>query len=98
MLLESLLRRESVFENIMEQAGGDSNGIQLYLCQNIGHLERMRKIGFSIHTQLAFVELGGHNISALDHFQVGFRMVAGDLIRQILIPNHLLNRPSDQRL
>ena len=51
-------RGMGVFNDIMQQPGGDADRIQFHISQNTGHFQRVGQVGFSGQPDLAVMHLG----------------------------------------
>ena len=46
-LLDALDRRQCVLDDVVEQAGGDRDGVELHVSQEIRNRKRMDKVGLA---------------------------------------------------
>ena len=89
MLLDFFDRRQRVFDDVVEEAGGDSHGVELEVGEEVGDREGVNQVGLARVAHLSLVLERGKDIRAPEQFDVGVRAVGPDLFEQILEANHL---------
>ena len=87
-LLDALDRRQGVLDDVVQQPGGDRDGVELHVGQEIGHGERMDQVGLARVAHLAPVLEGREHIGPPEQLDVGSRAVGPDLFEEILEANH----------
>ena len=85
MLLE---RGQGVFDDVVEQPGGDADSVELHVGEDVGDLERMDQVGLARMADLSLVLQGRKHIGPAEQFEVRVRAVAPDLVEQVLEANH----------
>ena len=79
---------QRVFDDVVEQTGGDGDGVQLHICQEIGDRKRMDEVRLARMADLSPVLEGRKDIGPPEQLDVGVRAVGPDLFQQILEANH----------
>ena len=79
---------ERVLDDVVEQAGGDRDDVELQVGQEIGHLERVHHVRLARMAHLSLVLEGGEDVGAAQQLEIGIRAVRPDLLEQILEANH----------
>ncbi len=87
-LLDALDAGERVFDDVVEQAGGDGHDVQAHVGEDVGDFERMDEVGFAGMADLSLVLEGGKHIGPPEQLDIGVRGGRPDLFDQILEPNH----------
>ena len=88
-LLPELFRaHQGVFQHVVQEPRGNGHSVQLEFCEDIGNFERMRQIGLTVHPQLPFVVFSGGDITPLNQFGGGVRMIAAKLLGKVFITYH----------
>ncbi len=87
-LLDALDGRQRVFDDVVEQTGGDGHGVQLHIRQEVGDGERMDEVWFARMANLSSVLEGRKDIGPPEQLDVGVRAVGPDFFQQILEANH----------
>ena len=72
----------------MEESGGDARRIQLEIGQDPGHLHGVYQVGGSRAPDLPVVDLGRVDVGPADLFDIGLRIVRGDLIEDLVDSDH----------
>jgi hypothetical protein len=85
---ELFLRRLGVFEDVVEESGGDGNLVELQLGQEHRHADRVDEIGLARGAELVAVRLGGEDVRPAQEVLVGPRQVALDRLEDVLEPQH----------
>ena len=81
-LLDPLDRGEGVFDDVVEEAGGDGDGVELHVRQDVGDLERMDQVGLARMAHLSLVLQGREDVRPPEQLEVGVRAVAPDLLER----------------
>jgi hypothetical protein len=87
-LLDALDGRQSVLDDVVEQPGGDRDGVQLHVGQEVGDGERVDEVWLSGMADLALVLEGREDVRPPEQFDIGVRGVGPDLFEEILEANH----------
>ncbi len=87
-LLDALDGGEGVFDDVVEEAGGNGHGVQLHICEKVGYGERVDEVRFSRMANLSPVLERRKDVGAPEQFNVGVRAVGPDFFKQILEANH----------
>ena len=87
-LLDALDRRERVFDDVVEQAGGDGHGVELHVGQEIGDGERVDEVGLAGMAHLSPVLERREDVGPPEQLDVGVRAVGPDFFEEILEANH----------
>ena len=87
-LLDPLDRRLRVLDDVVEQAGGDGDDVELHVGEQVGDLERVDQVGLARVAHLSLVLEGGEDVGPPQQVDVGVRVVAPDLFDEVLEPNH----------
>ena len=82
-------RCQRVFDDVVEQADADGDGIHLHFGQDVGDFERMSQIGFTGGAHLSLVFFGGEDVGAANQVEVVAGMVLLDLFENLLEANHV---------
>ena len=77
-----------VFDGVMEQAGGDGNGIHFHVGQNIGDFQGMDEVGLTRGSGLAGVVLLGEFVGSFDQVEVVVGTVLAELFHQLAEAGH----------
>ncbi len=80
--------RQRVLDNVVEEAGGDGDGIELEVGQEVGDRQRVYQIGLAGVAYLPLVLEGGEHVGAPEQLDVGVRAVGPNFFQQILEANH----------
>ena len=67
-----------VFDGVVQQAGGDSGGVETHVGQHGGHFQRMHQVGLARGAGLALVMARGEVVGLLDQSKIVVRAVAAD--------------------
>ena len=79
---------ERVFDDVVQQAGGNADGVELHVGEDVGDLERMDEVGLARMAHLSLVLQGRKHVGPAEQLEVRVGAVALDLIQQILEANH----------
>ena len=79
LLADLLGRRQGVFDDVVQQAGGDADRVELHVREDVGDLERMDEVGFARMADLSLMLQGRKDIGLAEQFEVGVRAVARTL-------------------
>ena len=72
-----------IFDNIVQQRGGDRGNIQPVASQDIGHRDRMHEIRVAVFAPLRAVRLFGQVVGRVDQGRIGLRVVFMDFSGQL---------------
>ena len=75
---------ERVFDDVVQQTGGDGDFVELHVGENVGDFERMDEIRFAGGALLSFVLARRKEIGAPQQIEVRLRVVAARPSRQCL--------------
>ena len=92
MLLESLLRRESVFQNIMEKADRDRRLVETHLREDVRDVQRMDEVWLARAAHLTAMLARRKDVRSLKQLLVEVRLVALDFVEDVLEADHGLGR------
>ncbi len=73
----------SVFDRVVQQAGGDGGGVEPHLGQQHGYFQRMHQVGLARLAGLTFVMFEGEFVGFPDEGQVVVGPVGADLAQKI---------------
>ena len=79
---------EGVFDDVVEEAGGHGDDVELEIGQEVGHLERMHHVGLARVAHLSLVLEGGEDVRPPQQLEVCLRAVAPHFLDKILEANH----------
>ncbi len=77
-----------VFDRVVEQAGGDGNGIHFHVGENVADFERMHQVGLARGPGLSRVVLLGEFVGSLDQVEVVVGTVLAQLPHQLAEAGH----------
>ncbi len=77
-----------VFDGVVEQAGGDGNGIHFHVGEHVADLQRMYQVGLARGSGLSGVVLLGEFVGPLDQFEVVVGTVLAQLPHQFAEAGH----------
>ena len=77
-----------VFDGVVEQAGGDGNGIHFHVGEHVADLERMHQVGLARGAGLSGVVLLGEFVGLLDQVEVVVGTVLAQLPHQLAEAGH----------
>ncbi len=77
-----------VFDGVVEEAGGDGNGIHFHVGENVADFERMHEIGLAGGAVLSGVMLLGKFVGFLDEVEVVVGTVLAQLPHQLAEAGH----------
>ena len=87
-LLNPLRSGQRVFNDVVQQPGGDRNDVQFHVGQRVGDLEWMDEVRLTRVAHLTLVFEGREHIGAPKKLQVRLRAVAPHLLEEGLESNH----------
>ena len=87
-LSDSLDRGQRVLDDVVQQAGGDRDGVELHVGQEVGDGERMDEVRLAGVADLSPVLEGGEDVRPPQQLDVGIRAVSADLFEEVLEANH----------
>ena len=87
-LLDPLDWRLGVFDDVVEQARGDRDDVQLHVGELVGDLERVHQVGLAGMADLSLVLERGKDVRPPQQLDVGVRIGAPDLFDEVLEPDH----------
>ena len=87
-LPDPLDRRLGVLDDVVEQAGGDGDDVELHVGEQVGDLERMHEVGLARMPHLSLVLEGRKDVRAPQQFGVGVRIAGAHLFDEVLEPDH----------
>ena len=87
-LLDALDGRERVLDDVVEQPGGDGDGVELELDQEVGDGERVDEVGLARVAHLIAVLEGRKDVGPPEQLHVGVRAVGSDLLQEVFESNH----------
>ena len=79
---------ERVLDDVVEQAGGDRDNVELQVGEEVGHLEGMHHVRLPGVPHLPLVLEGREHVGAAQQLEIGIRAVCANLLKQILEANH----------
>jgi hypothetical protein len=95
-LADALDGGEGVLDDIVQQAGGDADHVQLQLGEDVGHFQGVDEVGLARMAHLPLVFEGGKHVGPAQQLQIGLGAVAADFFQQILEANHRFRCLTDQ--
>ena len=87
-LLDALDGGQGVLDDVVEEAGGDGDGVELHVGQEVGDRERVDQVGLARVADLSPVLEGREDVGPPEQLDVGVRAVGPDFFEQILEANH----------
>ena len=87
-LLDPLDRGQRVLDDVVQQPGGDGNGVELHVGEEVGHGQRMNQVGLAGVAHLAAVLEGREDVRAPQQLDVGVGAVGANLLEKIFEANH----------
>jgi hypothetical protein len=91
LLANLVRRRERVFDDVVQQPGGDADGIEFHVREDVGHFHGMDEVRLARMADLSLVLQGRKHVGLAEQFEVGVRAVAADFVQQILEADHRVN-------
>ncbi len=88
-LADPLDRRLRVFDDVVQQAGGDRHDVELHVGELVGDLERMHQIGLAGMAHLSLVLVGREHVGPPQQVNVGVGIDAPHFFDEVLEPNHV---------
>ena len=82
-------RGQRVFDDVVQQAGGDADRVELHVREDVGNFERMDEIRLAGMADLSLVLQGREHVGLAEQLEVGVRAVAADFVEQVLETDHL---------
>ena len=80
--------RQRVFDDVVEEAGGDGHHVELHVGQQVRHLERMHEIRLARMAHLALVLERRKGVRPAQQLEIRLRAVASNLFEERLETNH----------
>ncbi len=80
--------RQRVLDDVVEQAGGDGDDVELHVGEEVGDLERVDEVGLAGMADLSLVLEGREDVGPPEQLDVGVRAVGPDLFEEVLEANH----------
>ena len=85
---DTLGRGQRVFDDVVEQAGGDGHDVQFHVGQEIGDFERVNQVGLAGMADLPLVFERREDVRPPQQLEVGLGAVAPHFLQQRLESNH----------
>ena len=82
------MRRQRVFDDVVEQPGRDGDGVELEVDQELGDGQGVDEVGLARTAHLAPVLEGREDVGPPEQLDVGVRAVGPDFFEEILEANH----------
>ena len=79
---------QRVFDDVVQQAGGDGHRVELHVRQKVRNCQRMNKIRLTRVADLAPVLERREHVGPAEQLDVGVRAVGPDFFEQIFEANH----------
>ena len=80
LLADLVRRRERVFDDVVQQAGGDADRIEFHVREDVGHFHRVDEIRLARMADLSLVLQGRKHVGLAEQFEVGVRAVTADFV------------------
>ena len=77
-----------VFDDVVEEAGGHADDVELHPGEDVGDFERVDQVGLAGMADLSLVLAGREDVGPPQQLQVGVGVVVPDPVEQILEANH----------
>ena len=87
-LLDALDRGLRVLDDVVQQAGGNRDDVELHVGELVGDFERVDEVGLARMAHLSLVLEGGEDIGPPQQVNVGVRVDAPDFFDEVLEPDH----------
>ena len=87
-LLDPLDGGQRVLDDVVEEAGGDGDGVELHVGQEVGDGEGVDQVGLAGMADLSPVLEGREDVGPPEQLDVGVRAVGPDFFEEILEANH----------
>ena len=87
-LLDALDGGQRVFDDVVQEPGGNRHGVELHVGQEVGDGKRMDEVGLARMADLSPVLEGGEDVRPPQQLDVGVRAVGPDFFEKILEANH----------
>ena len=87
-LLDPLDRGLGVFDDVVEQPGGDRDDVELHVGEQVGDLERVDQIRLPGMADLSLVLEGRKDVGPPEQLDVGVGIDRPDLFDEVLEPDH----------
>ena len=94
VLLDLFDRGQRVFDDVVQQPGGDGHRIEPHVGQNAGHLERMHQVGLPRMPDLSLVLQRGEHVGPAKELPFLVRGVCSDPLEKVFESNHYLEAKS----
>ena len=85
---DALDRRLGVFDDVVEQPGGDRHDVELHVGELIRHLQGVHEIRFPRVANLPLVLEGGEHVGPPQQVNIGVRVDPPDFFDEVLEPDH----------
>ena len=85
---DPLGRGQRVFDDVVEQAGGDRHDVELHVGEEVRNLERVNEIRLTRVADLPLVLERRKDVRPPEQLEVGLRAVAPHLFQERFEPNH----------
>ena len=86
--LDAFDRSVRVLDDVVEQAGGNGDDVELHVGEEVRDLERMHEVGFPGMTDLSLVLERREDVRPPQQLDVGLGVGRPDLFDEVLEPNH----------
>ena len=73
---------QGVLDDVVEEAGGDGDDVELHVGQEVGHLERVDQVRLAGVADLSLVLEGREHVGPPQQLEVGVRAVGPDLLER----------------
>ena len=87
-LADALDGGQRVLDDVVEQAGGNRDRVELHVGEEVGDCQRVDQVGLARMADLAPVLEGREDVGPPEQLDVGVRAVGPDFFEQILEANH----------
>ena len=96
VLLDLLDAGQGVFDDVMQQPGGDGHGIEPHVGQDARHLERVHQVGLPRMPDLPLVLEGRKHVGPAKELAFLVRGVGSDPLEKVFESNHYLKTKSSK--
>ena len=83
VLLDLFDGRQSVFDDVVQQAGGNGDRVEPHFGENAGHLERVHQVGLPRMPDLPLVLEGGKHVGPAKELAFLVGGIGSDLLEQV---------------
>ena len=87
-LADALDGRQRVFDDVVQQAGGDGHDVELHVGEKVCNCQRMNEIRLSGVADLPLVLERREDVRAAEQLDVGVGAIRPDFLQKILEANH----------